>query len=93
MKCLDCPLKYIGQTGRTFKIRYKEHVQAIRNNNVNSGYSDHILNIGHTYGTVTDTTDIIKQGEKGKHLNTFEKYHIHKISENNLHVDGTYIDT
>jgi chromosome condensin MukBEF complex kleisin-like MukF subunit len=23
MKCLDCPLKYTGQTGRTFNIRYK----------------------------------------------------------------------
>jgi hypothetical protein len=26
MKCLDCPLKYIGQTGRTFTIRYKENM-------------------------------------------------------------------
>jgi hypothetical protein len=42
IKCLDCPLKYTGQTGRTFNIRYKEHIQAIRNNNSNSGYSNHI---------------------------------------------------
>jgi hypothetical protein len=26
LKCLDCPLKYVGQTGRTFKTRYKEHI-------------------------------------------------------------------
>jgi hypothetical protein len=37
MKCLDCPLKYAGQTGRAFRTRYKEHIQAIRNNNSNSG--------------------------------------------------------
>jgi hypothetical protein len=55
MKCLDCPLKYIGQTGRTFNIRYREHIQVIRNNNNNSGYSNHILNTGHTYGTINDT--------------------------------------
>jgi chromosome condensin MukBEF complex kleisin-like MukF subunit len=36
MRCMDCPLKYIGQTGRTFKTKYKEHIQAIRNNNGNS---------------------------------------------------------
>jgi hypothetical protein len=62
MKCLDCPLKYIGQTGKTFDIRYKEHIHAIRNNNDNSGYSNHtcILNTGHTYGTITDTMEIIK---------------------------------
>jgi hypothetical protein len=58
MKCLDCPLKYIGRTGRTFNIRYKEHIQAIRNNN-NSGYPNHILNTGHTYGTINDTMDVI----------------------------------
>jgi hypothetical protein len=31
LKCFDCPKKYIGQTGRTFKTRYKEHLQAIHN--------------------------------------------------------------
>jgi hypothetical protein len=44
MKHLDCPLKYIGQTGRIFNIRYKEHIQAIRNNSSNPDYWNHILN-------------------------------------------------
>jgi hypothetical protein len=48
MKCLDCPLKYIDQTGRTSHI-YKEHQ-----------ISNHILNTGSTYGTITDTMDVIK---------------------------------
>jgi hypothetical protein len=47
MKCLDCPWKYIGQTGRTFNQRYKEHIQAIRSNCNKSGYSNHILNTEH----------------------------------------------
>jgi hypothetical protein len=25
---MDCPLKYRGQTGQTFKTRYKEHIQS-----------------------------------------------------------------
>jgi hypothetical protein len=54
IKYLDCPLKYIEQTGRAFHARYKEHIQAIRNNN-NSGYSNHILNTKHKYGAITDT--------------------------------------
>jgi hypothetical protein len=49
MKCLECPLKYVGQTGRTFNARYKEHVHDIRSNNGNSRYSNHVLNMGHTY--------------------------------------------
>jgi hypothetical protein len=53
MKCLDCPLKYIGQTGRTFANRYKENIHDIKGSNSNSKYSNHILNTGHTYGTPT----------------------------------------
>jgi hypothetical protein len=30
MKCLDCPLKYVGQTGRTFNTRYKEATTVIQ---------------------------------------------------------------
>jgi hypothetical protein len=93
LKCLDCPLKYVGQTGRAFKTRYKEHIHNIRSNNSNSGYSSHILNTGHTYGTITDTMEIITMGRKGKHLNTLEKYHIYKVSKNNLHMNDTNIDT
>jgi hypothetical protein len=65
-----CPLKHIGQTERTFNIRYKEHIQTIRNNSSNSRYSNNTLNTGHTYGTITDTMDIT--GKKGKHSNTLE---------------------
>jgi hypothetical protein len=72
MKFLDCPLKYIGQAGRTFNVRYKEHVNAISNNNRDSGYSNHILS---TYGTtITLAVDILIIGEKGKHFNALENY-------------------
>jgi hypothetical protein len=92
MKCLDCPLKYIGQTGRAFNIRYTEKLHDIRHNN-NSGYANHILNTGHTYGTIEDTMEVIRKGQKGKNLNTVEKYYIHNISKSNLHMNDTYNDT
>jgi hypothetical protein len=93
IKCLDGPLKYIGQTGRTLSITYKEHIHAIRRNSSNSGYSNNILHTGHTCGTITDTTDIIKTGRKGKHLNTLAEYHIYRISKDNVHMNDTYIHT
>jgi hypothetical protein len=92
MKCLDCPLKYIDQTGRTFNLIYKEHIQAIRSNCSKSGYSNHILNTGHTYGTITDTKDIIRIGRKNRYLNALEKHHIYKIRRNILHMKDTYIE-
>jgi hypothetical protein len=93
MKCMDCPLKYIGQTGRTFNTKYKEHIHDIRSNNSNTGYSNHILNTGHTYGTMQDTMDIITLGRKGKYLNALERYHIFKVSKDNLSMNDTHIDT
>jgi hypothetical protein len=93
MKCLDCPLKYTGPTERIFNIRYKERIHDIRSNNRNSGYSSHILNTGHIYGTIYDTTDVITTGRKGKHLNNLERYHIYRISKDNLHINDTYNDT
>jgi hypothetical protein len=79
--------------GQTFNIRYKEHIHDIRSNNSKSGYLNHILNTGHTYGTIYDTMDVIAMGRKGKHLNTLERYHIYKISKDNIHMNDTYIDT
>jgi hypothetical protein len=35
LKCNESPLKYIGQTGRTFKTRYKKHIQGIKTNEQN----------------------------------------------------------
>jgi hypothetical protein len=74
MKCMDCPLKHIGQRGRTFYTRHKEHIQAIWTDNGNAGYSKHILNTEHTHGRIIETVKVVK---KGKHLNTLEKYHTH----------------
>jgi hypothetical protein len=64
MKSLYYPIKYIEQTGRTCYTRYREHNQAIRNNSSNVAYSSHILNTGHTYGTITDTVGIIRTHKK-----------------------------
>jgi hypothetical protein len=36
LQCGEFPLKYIGQTGRTFELRYKENINATRTNKQNS---------------------------------------------------------
>jgi hypothetical protein len=90
---MDCPLKYFGQTGRTFNTRYKEHIHDIGSNNGKTGYLNHILNKGHTSGTMQDTMEIITLIRKGKYLNTLEKYHIYKASKDNLNMNDTHIDT
>jgi hypothetical protein len=87
---MSCPLKYIGQTGRSFNTRYKEHIRDIRRNNSNAGYSNYILNTGHSYGNIIDAIKIIKIEINGKHLNTLEGYHIHRISKEGLHMNDIH---
>jgi hypothetical protein len=60
----DFPLKYIEQTVWTFYARYKEHIQAVKNNNDDKRYSDHILNTGHSCGNITDTMIGVKSKNK-----------------------------
>jgi hypothetical protein len=88
----ELPLKYIRQTGRSFNARYEEHICDIRHNSSNSGYSNHILNTGHSYGSIRNTMKIIKAERKGKHLNTLEGYHIQRISKEGLHMNYIHIE-
>jgi hypothetical protein len=59
LKCNDCSLKYIGQMGRTFKVRYSEHIHSIKTNKQNSKYAEHILDTGHTYGTIKKILEVL----------------------------------
>jgi hypothetical protein len=81
MKCQSCPGDYIGQTGRSFKVRYSEHVQAIRTNTEKKGYSHHILNMGHSYGSSENSLEILNIQEKGPYLSTLEKFHIYRTKQ------------
>jgi hypothetical protein len=51
LKCQTCSGVYIGQTGRNFKVRYKEHIRDIRHNNP--------LSIYWKWGMITEIQKII----------------------------------
>jgi hypothetical protein len=76
LQCMDRPQYYIGQTGRSFNIRYKENIRDIKNNNDNIGYTHHIINNKHKYGNIQDTMKILHITQKGRFMNTIENYHI-----------------
>jgi hypothetical protein len=64
LKCIDCQKVYIGQTGRSLTIRYKEHIRSIRYNREDSGHATHILNNIHRYAKIEDIMERIDQGKK-----------------------------
>jgi predicted DNA-binding protein with PD1-like motif len=56
-----------------FKVRYKEHIHAIRSNKQNSKFAQHMLHTGQTYSTIDQTMEVLhieKKGEKAKYIGT-----------------------
>jgi hypothetical protein len=84
LTCQSCSKAYVGQTGRSFNVRYNEHKYALKHNSNTSNYAKHILEHAHSFGPIQDTMSILKYRSKGSHLNTIEKFYIYaEFSENN----------
>ena len=83
INCHTCDLKYIGQTSRDILTRFKEHCRYIRQNNPQSAYALHILNIQHEFSPAHNTIKLIKQYCKHRNLLLWEIFHIQNYSRNN----------
>jgi hypothetical protein len=81
LNCRSCDCSYIGQTGRSFKTRFKEHVSDTKNNRCKTGYSQHILNYEHERAHNITELEILEKHNKGPLLNTLEKFHIFKTKK------------
>jgi len=67
-------MKYTGQTGRHFKIRFQEHFRDFKYGNNKSKYAQHLLENKHAFDPMEDIMDIVHVTNKGKMLG-----HIRKI--------------
>jgi hypothetical protein len=88
--CPDCKKAYIGQTGQTgrsFSTRFIEHKQATKYNSTASNFAKHINEHAHSFGTMETTMSVLKKQTKGPHLNTLERFYIHKEAALNNHLN------
>jgi hypothetical protein len=93
LQCGECPLKYIGQTGCTFKAHYRGHINAIKaNKQQHSKFVQHILETTHTYDTINRTMKILHIEMMGQKINTLEKYHIYNTTKKGLQLNDTFTD-
>jgi hypothetical protein len=75
-----------------FKVRFKEHIQAIKGNKEASMLVQHVLNTGHAYGCMEDTMTILQNIGNGAHMNTLERFHFYEISKQVMRLNGTFTD-
>jgi hypothetical protein len=70
---------YVGQSGRSIAVRYREHVRYIRTNTLHSVYAMHILNNQHEYGPSEYTLQMLQRCHKGTLMNIWENFFIQQL--------------
>ena len=76
LTCGDCPKIYIGQTGRNFSKRLKEHLSSFNKGKTDSSYANHLLECNHTFN---NNFKILHNEQKGLKLNLLESLEINKF--------------
>jgi len=66
LTCPDCHKKYVGQTGRSFHKRYKEHFHDFKYNIRKSSFATHLLDNNHSMGPINEIMEILHTTRKGK---------------------------
>jgi len=70
--------KYIGQTGRPFRVRFQEHMQDFKYSNNKSKFAQYLMDNKHATSKMKDIMRVIHVAKKGKMLDTLESFHIYK---------------
>ena len=93
LTCPDCHRAYIGQTGRKFATRFKEHETAFKHNPDTSSFAKHITDNKHSFGPMPNIMQPLQYHKKGPHLNTLEKFYIHTEFKANNHLNDEHTIT
>lgn len=76
-----CPKFYVGQSGREFRIRFKEHLQGVKHGRP-SAFSSHVFEEDHPFKNIEENMEIMTTLSKGQDLDTYEALEIY-LSRNN----------
>jgi hypothetical protein len=80
LTCPTCRMKYMGQTGRSFRTRFQEHLRDFRHGNGKSRFAQHLLENGHDIGPIEDIMSTIHITNKGRLMDTIEKFYNDKLA-------------
>lgn len=75
LSCADCDSCYVGQTGRSFLTRKREHWRSLRLKKDDSAFASHLIATNHN---PSSSLDILHLETKGSRLNVLEGMEIYK---------------
>jgi hypothetical protein len=74
-------MKYVGQTGRPFRVRYHEHFRDFKFCTGFSKFAHHLIEHKHYIGPVDQIMHTLQFVNKGNLMDSLEKYHIYRITK------------
>ena len=81
--CPTCNIKYIGQTGSPFKVRFQEHFRDFKYGNGKSRFVQHLLENGHSIGPMESIVETVHVTSKGRMMDTLERFYIFRETKLN----------
>lgn len=78
LTCNDCPMMYIGQTGRSFKKRFSEHLPKPSLQTQKSRFAEHLVVNNHNVSDISTNLDILHKCKKSQLMNTLEEMEIYR---------------
>jgi hypothetical protein len=80
-------MKYIGQTGRPFHVRFNEHFRDDKYANNKSKFAQHPLENRHSIISMENIMDILYATSNGIMLSAMEKFYIYREAKNNSKIN------
>ena len=81
ISCPTCNKKYTGQTGRSFKTRFREQLRDFKNGYGKSRFAQHLLDNRHAIGPMNDIMDTLYFTNKGRLMDGVESFFIFRKNQ------------
>jgi hypothetical protein len=80
-------MKYTGQTGWPFTVRFQEHFREFKYGNGKSRFTAHLLENKHSSGSMDNIMENLQTTGKGRMMDTLEKFYIFRENKINNQID------
>jgi hypothetical protein len=80
-------MKYVGQTGRPFKVRFRGHLHDFKYGNKKSKFATHLLENGHSIGPINNVMETLHITDKVLTMDTLERFYIFRETKLNNQIN------
>ena len=87
LTCQDCKMIYVGQTGRSFRTRFREHARDFKYRTGNSKFAQHLIDQSHSFGSIDSIMGILHVVRKGAMMDTMERFQIYKATSMGIQIN------